>query len=70
MSSAQARNTLVSVLANWNQPVSVATATKSVWAIFGDIFQSAYFRKSQTMSPAAAAVASMSSTSPSPSAVR
>ena len=69
MRSAELLKVLASVLMNWNQPVSVATATNSACAIFSVIGQFAYFNKSRTMRAVAAAVVSSSSTLPSPSEV-
>jgi len=53
-----------------NHPVSVERATKSALAIEGVIGQPAALNKSYTISPAAAALASTSWTSPRPSPVK
>ena len=58
------RITLASVLSNLNQPVSVEIAINSASAIAGVIFQPADLNRSNTISPVAAAVESITSTVP------
>ena len=58
------------MLSNLNQPVSVEIATNRAFAIAGVISQPAYFSRSNTISPVAAAVESIISTVPSSSPVR
>lgn len=58
-----------SVFENWNQPVSVAAATKSALAIDSVSGQPAAVNRSSTIKPVAEAEVSMISTVPRPSFV-